>query len=307
MAEQQVVIPKIDPKVFRIPRVNRAVQDKVYETLKETPVMPIITEAKGWPDIPQGIELYYQNIPYPRKGFPDAEIINALHHIKKDTALLMGLFANKELIPSFIVFNLLPYKWKIKVLNSFLYGFLRKANSNLTFWYYLPQYYCVFAKELQNLIRFFLLDLKLNWDYSDNVALIFCMFMEHDDAFRIRVQDLFNSVTQEELLKAPIRTLRKIARLIKEREKQWPSLVNRITAPINILCVLLLIPRYRRAFKKAVRLADWKKLQFDEGDKYWAKTWQFYDAEGKDFETRNAELNAIHKNMPIPMAKINYN
>ncbi len=118
MTESQYMIPKIDPKVFLRTRTT-VVENKVQEITQETPIMPIIIGAKAPPEIPQGIELWYQNIPFPRKGFPDADILNALNIVKKDTMSWLLGFSNKYLIPCYLVFAILPYSWKLKIVNKF--------------------------------------------------------------------------------------------------------------------------------------------------------------------------------------------
>jgi hypothetical protein len=298
-------IPKIDPKVFKKVRQS-VVENKSKEILEETTILPIIKEAKGYPNIPQGIEIWYQNIPFPRKGFPDADIINALNIVKKDTiSWLMG-FNSKYLIPEGMVFALKPWSWKLKTVDSFLHGYIRKANYWLDFWYYQPPYYCPFALEIKNVIQFFLWKLGLNKDYSSYTALIFAMFLEHDDRFRLVPQDLISSTSKEALLKNPRKELKRIKKLLIEREP-YVFTQQRIGSVLDLLSAALLIPQIKKAFKFAIREADFTKLQFDEGDEYWACRWGNYNAMGLNLEQRTERLKKWHEGLePAPFAKVRY-
>lgn len=298
----QYLIPKIDPKVFLCAR-RTVMEDKVENISKETSILPIIIGAKAYPDIPQGIEIYYQNIPFPRKGFPDADILNALNIVKKDTiSWLMG-FANKYLIPCYIVFAFFPYKWKLKVFNQFIHGYIRKANYWLDFWFYQPQYYCPFAAELKNLIKFFLWDLGINREYAHQLAMIGIMFMEHDDRFRLPFQDAFSSTTKQRLLENPRKELKIIAQLIQQREG-FAFTKERLNTVFVLLNWALLIPKIRRAFKKAIGLIDFPKLQFTEADVYNALRWSNYNALDIPFSERERILTDYHRNLaPPPLLK----
>ena len=298
---ERYIIPKIDPKVFRIKRTN-VVENKAQEIQNETTQLPIIIDCKGWPDIPQGIEIWYQNIPFPRKGFPDADIINALNIVKKDVISYLVGFSNKYLIPSYIVFACLPYKWKLSIIEKFAHGIVRKANYHLDFWYYEQQYFCPFANEIYKLINTLLLELRVDNIVSTNLALIGCMFMEHDDRYRIVIQDLFNSMTRQEMMKNPRKAILKMYQLMLERES-YQFTQERIGSIFKILSYALWSPKFKKAWRLAILDSDFEKLQFDEGDEYWACTWGNYDAMGLNFEKRQAKRQKWHEGLePTPYA-----
>ncbi len=301
----QMIIPKIDPKVFR--QIRKVIEvDKKLDILKETPVLPVIINAKAPPSIEQGIELYYQNIPFPRKGFPDADILNALNIVKKDGISWLLILANKYLIPCYIVFGLLPWKWKIKIIDKFLQGFIRKANYWLDSWYYQPQYYCPFANEIKNVGRFFLWDLGINKVYVNELADIICMFPEHDDRWRVVMQDLCNEVNVEEMLKSPNKEIRRLSKLLFERE-QYAFTIERMNSILIILGFVLYHPKIRKAFKNTVKLAHWDKLRFDDGDKYWGYKWSNYNIMGLSREEREQRMIKLHEGLgDILQYKVSY-
>lgn len=297
----EMIIPKIDPKVFRMIR-QQVVQNKAQEVQNETKILPIIIGAKAYPDIPQGIELYYQNIPFPRKGFPDADIIRDLNVVKKDLVSYVRLFGSKYLIPEFIIFGLTPWKWKIKIIENFLEGINRKAYYWLGFWFYQPQYYCVFASEIKNVIRLFLRDIGISQIQSDNTALLFCMFMEHDDRYRLPVQDIFTAINDKSLIKNPRKELNRIKVLYLQREHS--GIEQSFIAVFDLLILALYHPRIKKSFIKAIKLSKFAKLQFDEGDEYWACTWGNYDSMGLTMEQKQERLKQWHKGLEaIPYAK----
>lgn len=303
MPDVKYLIPKIDPKVFKMERQPQQVtQNKAQEVQDETKQLPIITGCKAYPDIPQGIEVSYQNIPYPRKGFPDADIINVLNIVKKDTLSYISI-VNKYLIPEFIGFGLKPWKWKIRTIEGFLESYLNKADYWLTFWYYKEEFYCPFAREIQRFIQSFLINLGIRQELSMRCAWVWAMFMEHDDAYRLFVQDMFNEVNILDLKKSPGKEIKRLFKLLQEREvrKDWQR-DKKFAKFVNLLLVSFYISRIKKAFKTAINEVNWENLRFDEGDKYWSLTWLAYNAQGLTVETRQLMLKQIHKDLPIPLA-----
>lgn len=295
----EYLIPKIDPKVFKYVR-TQVVENKSEQIKNETALLPIIIDCKAPPTIPQGIELWYQNIPYPRKGFPDSDILNALNIVKRDTVSWIRGFGSKYLIPCYIVFGFLPYEWKIKIIDNFLEGYLKKSDYWLSFWYYQPQYFCPFAAEIRNMIRFFLWDLGINKQYAEGVAGVFCMFMEHDDRYRLPTQDILTEAVKE--LLHTRKELKRLAEIYVKREHA--GIQKSFLSLFNLLSFALFHPKIKRAFKKAIELTDWEKIKFDEGDRYWACTWGNYDSMGLNLEQRQAKRMEYHKGLePTPMVK----
>lgn len=305
---EQYLIPKIDPKVFKQERIQKdrtykVGENKMQKILEETPILPIISGARAWPEIPQGIEISYVNVPFPRKGFPDPDIINALNNVKKDTIALIRLFANKQTVPFLILFAFYPFPKKIKLLNFEIAIYLEKANYWMDFWYYKDEFYCVFAKEMLELGDKFLK--KLGIKQSRRLAEIGANFMEHDDAYRVRWQDLFNEMDYISLLNNPRKELKRVYQIYKQREKSGLSNVEKFDSVFRLLNLALLHPRVKKAFREALKEVDFRKFKFDKGDIYYACVWENYDVQGEPLEMRQARAAGQHTEK-APMVKMNY-
>ena len=123
-----------------------------------------------------------------------------------------------------------------------------------------------FAKEIQKLAY------RLTSDPTKAYAIAFVL--EYDQAYRFRLQDLFTATTKEKL-KNPLEILR-LRKLHKQRDKG-----NHVHRKLNLFFIALffyaMLPRWR----KAIAQADFSRLQFDEGDLYWAAQKTDYDYRGK--------------------------
>ena len=76
------------------------------------------------------------------------------------------------------------------------------------------------------------------------------------------------------------------------------------TRLMKLACLILLIPKYRRIFKRVITKIDFKKLQFDEDDRYFCLNRSDYKFFGEDIDTRMARYREIHKDGYPPMVKI---
>ena len=120
------------------------------------------------------------------------------------------------------------------------------------------QYLSPFALELRKLLNNF---------FSDNTSNIISHVLEYDNAYRLRVQDLFSETTKESFAAQPIKTLWKLLKINKKRDYQEVHSKFRIVVIFVSLCLLL--PHIRLKFKRAMRQAHYQNLCLDKGDRYW--------------------------------------
>lgn len=124
----------------------------------------------------------------------------------------------------------------------------------------------VFARELHWCVFTFLVEVGVDEVKADKVAEIFVHLIEFDNAYRYRLLDIFYTTSKEKLSK-PITELQRIIKMIEYRDNYTVSVKFKLVGRLILLALLL--PKYRRAFKKVVDGVDLKNLQPDDGDKYW--------------------------------------
>lgn len=120
--------------------------------------------------------------------------------------------------------------------------------------------------------------------FTGKTAEIISHIFEYDWAYRLRLQDMLGETTKDELLKQPYREVTRIVEINKQRD------YKEVSDKFRFLPYIFLIPSVRRRFRHALKEIDFAKLQFDEGDMYWANQRLEYNTFGKTFEERTELL-----------------
>jgi len=116
-----------------------------------------------------------------------------------------------------------------------------------------------------------------------------------------QVNGLYNEMSSEKLMaENPRRELKKFLNASYKREGSPVS--NKTMKFAGLLLYSLLIPKYNKSFKAALREVDFKKLQLDESDKYNCLR-PGYDFMGMKVHDREKALTQIHKGV-LPFATI---
>jgi hypothetical protein len=233
----------------------------------------------------QGIILHIQGATYPKKGFPMPESVAAINIIK--TILLQ---ATKFPLTLLLV-N------KNKLLTTFNQVFDRTFSP-----YKLsPEYLCPTAYNFHKVVSNFLLelgyDITLSVSFSYNLAHV----LEYDDAYRYRLQDILSETTHEALTTNTNQEIKRLVSILEQRTPKGNDVANKIKRLLTPIQLLLLIPHYRKAFKKALTHTILKGMQYDPADKYWAQL------KGDDYLFTGLPYEERTRGLAIPQAvKVNY-
>lgn len=219
-----------------------------------------------------GMLSYYTDHPFPFKGQPYEEAAEANNIVKK---LTLGL-----------LMSLVPQRYW---LEKILFNYCRLADYTNRRFYLKKEYYKIFGSELWNVTYFFFRYLGISSDVSYRLGRVICNLFEWDDAYRYRIQDLLSESSKENWIN-PKKEIKRLLILFNQREK----LVNagevgldiKFRKVIKLTSLLFLIPKFKKAFVFSVKLSDFKKLQFDDTDRYWCNQFQDYDYFGENFVTR---------------------
>jgi len=98
------------------------------------------------------------------------------------------------------------------------------------------------------------------------ISHIFAYLMEYDGAYKFRVQDLANETSTELLTTRPLKEIRRLLAINKERD--YPAVHRKFVIAATLLYLYVLFKR--KDFIKKIKKLDWSKIQMDENDRYWA-------------------------------------
>lgn len=116
------------------------------------------------------------------------------------------------------------------------------------------------SEELRKIIEIFISN---SW-----FALIFSHLIACDDAYRYRIQGLFGETTKKKLIDRPIREIRRLIKISVNRDEDIVSTKFKMIG--NLITLVLLIPKYRKLFRKAISQCNYENLLMDEADRYWS-------------------------------------
>lgn len=119
-----------------------------------------------------------------------------------------------------------------------------------------------FITELELLIFYFLLELKIPEEKAERFAEIIGHLIQVDDAYRLRIQDLITSVNSLEP-----KYIKEYVRLSVERDDHVVSKKFKMLG--RLAHIALFVPKLRNAWGKAIKMIDISKLQFKDDDVYW--------------------------------------
>lgn len=165
-----------------------------------------------------------------------------------------------------------------------------------------------FGKALYGVIIEFLVEMGFTEQSSDQFAETFVFIMDADNAYRLRAEDILTETSKRQLIENPSKEIIRLAKIFKERDTNV-GVIKKFVDLIRILSVFLLIPKYKKAFKKAIQNSNFIDLQLDEGDSYWSVMRTDYKFMGMSFEERQKYAKIKGWKFPqqqiIKMKKIN--
>lgn len=263
-------------------------QDPMALLAAQQEIIPELDLDKGFNGVtyPESGGQYVWHIgrEYPRKGhvYPDA--LHDCYYPKRILVNFMSVLASKDMIPFFLVFGLLPKKWKGKILDRFIDGYLSIAHDILKDHFLHPQFNTDICRELGQPIMTFLVELGVEQMRAAKMSLVFITMLEYDMAYRLRIEDLLTETTKEKLLADPVGEVRKLIKILAERDQGRPHLIEKFDRFARILKYGFFV--IRKPFRKALGPVDFAKLQLDDIDMYQVRHWKGYNWFGMTLEER---------------------
>ena len=231
----------------------------------------------------KGIFQYLKGAEYPQKGFPEGSAIFAVNVAKR---LLIAFLSLK--------YAMLP---TVSNLEKILRRYNEISLKIISPYILKPVFLTPLAREFGMFTTQFLYNIGVSESVAvDTGKIVACMF-EYDNAYRFRLQDLFTSTTKRKMMSKPYKEICYLLKIQKERDSIGVHEKFKLIKPL--IFFVLLVPKFRKAYKQSLSILDFKQLQFDEIDEYWVSMRTDYDYYGEDAETRSQRN--INKKMPTPM------
>ena len=262
-----------------------------------------------------GIYTYTEHSNVPIKGFMVHEALEAADIIKKELkhwAKVLGSWPTRYLAGILFLF---PSRWFFGIANIWLYGFadlsfhvikyvsdLASQSANIRvgqddkgkdlFVYRLPDETfegdsrILFKREAYSTMVRHLYDVMTEL-YGDTyqgktIRDVLCLILEHDMAYRHRVQDLLGEMSKEAMLKNPAKEARRIFKELSKRDKarQWKDIGS-------LVYLLLFIRRdIRKELQRFVERLEMYEVVPDGIDTFWMCQVKEYDFMGQSYEDR---------------------
>lgn len=255
------------PDGYQDTNLEGGVNEIPLRVLQENPQHCVIEAI----EFNNGINVYYTDVPYPRKGFPFAEAIASINTVKR------------ILIDSLSILR--PWQLPFIKIENALKVFNRVAYTHISKYIIKPEFMTPFASEFQGIVFVFLHALGISIRESKKTAHIIGAIFEYDNAYRFRLQDLATETSIEDLTSSPILEIYRLIQIYEDREK-YEAVKKKFNLVYLVLTFLLLVPKVRKAYIRAIKLSDFKRLKLDEIDSYWCNIREDYDYKGKPYEER---------------------
>lgn len=203
---------------------------------------------------------------FPRKGIIKADAMDKLDVVKR---------VIRELPKYPYIFLLTSNNQLLKSFNSLYERAMHYDKAK-------QEYLCGAAQGMQKMAYIFLTEIGVNEEIAKETAFNLAQFMECDDAYRYRVQDNAHEASVRLFRENPRKELKRLVSLWEKRELL--GVVIKLSPLISKLNLLLLVPKYKRAFLQAIEHI--KEMDYDAADWYWVRQRKDYNFAGLSYEER---------------------
>jgi hypothetical protein len=217
----------------------------------------------------RGIEVVIDGANFISRGYAEQEAIFANNIVKRliiKGLPLLNMFRSTEVI----IENFTDIAWKVMSPYILKYDYLSP-----------------FSKELHNLTLNFINAMGIEGKVASRFTKIIAHLFEYDNAYRLRLEDLFNETNPEELTKNTRKEIARLLEINRVREvRHKDNVSSKFKLVANLIGLVIYLPKINKAFKKALLECDYKKLCVDNIELYWMCHRTDYDFLGKTYEDR---------------------
>ena|SRR3990167_1028121 len=243
-----------------------------------------------------GIFRYFKGFKYPAKGFPNPHAAQANNIAKRTLITQLKYFAKNPLAAITLL--------RKKNLQVWLWEYATFAKIPLGQHFLEDNKYSAPCRELRKFMDVFLKEYGISPGIEDrfDVPETFAFLLEFDDAYLNVLQDLANETSAEMLSKHPVKELYRLYEILNERSSR-KGVKEKFGAILYLFSFLFLLPGVKRAWRKALKVIDWKQVQMTEADRHHMLLWDNYNYFGESFEVRKQKFIDIYGGN-LPPAKV---
>lgn len=286
------------PGIFRLYSPTIA-----HQVVREKSIMPVFSGIK-YPKS-GGIFTYYLANLHPEKGLRWPVAGHLVATAKKQVLALIGLFAknnSKWMILPLLGFFLMPRRVIREKIQDFLYQTTSSLDKILERIYMHKRFYAEPVREVRKLIYLLLKNLGFIALVCSRLSEILTNFLQWDEVYLYKVQDIFTMTTKERLLNNPRKEVLYLAKTYSDREPDKTKLL----LVIKLLSWGLILPSIKKAFKEAVKHVDIEKIKLTEADIYHCLVRGPYKYLGTDIQIRKNTYLQIHNGRIPPWLELWY-
>lgn len=254
--------------------------------------------SKGWEmdgvSFESSVQVYLTGADYPMKGLAAAEAIWAINTLKRIFIEAVKLFSFREFMASFILLAVGGGKRRSRLVTQLVAGFNRIGWSIASPYVLSDKYATPCALEVYHFIAVFLRELGVEDSEAHKTGELVAMIFEYDNAYRYRLQDMFNETEWTLLMSNPRKEIRRLVKLFLERDTEIVG--KKVSMFVQIASWVLLIPSVKNAFRYGVDAINFRLMVPDEIDKYWMSFRKDYLFFGKTL----AERKEMYKDHNFP-------
>lgn len=214
-----------------------------------------------------GVYVYYVGAPYPKKGAPFPEVVEAMNTVKKAFLGIANTISGLR-----------------HPVNAFLENLAIFTKAALGKYHLKPDRYCTSGRELLRCVEL------VENPHLKEIMLAGIMTWEFDVAYRYPSQDVAGEINVEALKENPRKELLRVMEIAAERSLE--PIAKKWRAFKTVAGILLFIPSVKKFIRTCADVIDWEKLRFDQGDTYWVLGRRDYNYFGKSLEERMEMLEA---------------
>lgn len=252
---------------------NNKIMRGIVAEMKEIPELPseapTDTHALQKVEFPEdgGVLTYMDGYEYPYNGFPFFEFVDKIDIIKKiQRAALSSMYHSFKRRPKYQLALLVFVPWIFTdLVKAYIASFYRMVER----FKLKPKRYCVAMREFHRAMSVGWHDEKQEVkEVRHQVRDIICMFMEFDNAYRFRFQDVIVELDKENLKKNPGKEIARLLALMQSREATQ-EIKDTWTLVLSFLPIFLRFnPLFRKTIIGVLTEIDLTKVALSVTDKF---------------------------------------
>lgn len=177
------------------------------------------------------------------------------------------------------------FSWdKVKYVEKLMFSYNQITLSGMKHLFIVPKYMTPPAYEIEIALKDFLTQIGINKEIAENFSVIFAHFIEYDNAYRLRIQDILSETSKEFIINDPMLEVDRLFLIMRDRD--LPGMYNKIRKFKYIFESLLIFPKYKKAFIDTIANMNLESMKYTEADRYWASKRTDYKSFGMELEDR---------------------